>query len=101
MFEGMSAAALAAVFCAIRQSVHGPNKQARRTPWVGKPIMEIGGRSEDEAGKIVSTWLESGVLAKAKYYHSESRHQVEKVVLNEAKVGEILTQNGAVNAPAA
>jgi hypothetical protein len=101
MFEGMSAGALAAVFCAIRQSVHGPNKQAKHTPWVGKLIMEIGGRSKDEAGKIVLAWLKNGVLEKAKYYHSESHHQVEKVVLNEAKVSEILTQIGVVNAPAA
>jgi hypothetical protein len=101
MFEGMSADALAAVFCAIRQSVHGPNKQAKHTPWVGTPVMEIGGRSKDEAGKIVAAWLENGVLAKVKYYHNESRHQVEKVVLNEAKVSEILAQIGVVNAPAA
>jgi hypothetical protein len=63
--------------------------------------MEIGGRSEAEAGKIVSTWLKSGVLTKGRYYHGESRHQVQKIALDEAKVSEILTQIGVVNAPAA
>ena len=62
--------------------------------------MEIGGRSEDEAGKIVSAWLKSGVLTKGRYYHGESRHQVEKVALDEAKVSEILAQLEVVNAPA-
>src|SRR5580704_13897876 len=60
MFEGMKADTLAAVFDALRQTVHGPAKQAKHTPWAGKPLIEIGGRNPEEAGKIIKAWIESG-----------------------------------------
>jgi AAA domain len=92
MFEGMDATALRAVFSALRDSDHGPNKQAKNTPWAGKALMERGGRSEAEAGKIIKTWIESGTLTKGEYYHKASKHTVEKVVLNDAKAAEILAE---------
>jgi hypothetical protein len=90
MFEGMDATVLRAVFSTLRDSVHGPNKQAKHTPWAGKVLMETGGRSQVEAWNIITSWLGSGTLEKGEYYHKASKHTVEKLVLNDAKAAEIL-----------
>ena len=82
----MKADTLAAVFDALRQTVHGPAKQAKHTPWAGKPLIEIGGRNPEEAGKIIKAWIESGTLVRGEYYHNGSRHDVAKVTLDEAKL---------------
>ncbi|WP_428487216.1 AAA family ATPase [Rhodopila sp.] len=98
MFEGMDAAALASVFSVLRRSDHSPNKQAKHTPWAGKPLMDIGGRAEREASRIIAAWIESGVLVKSKYYHDASKHSVERVTVDDAKAAEILAEIGVVNA---
>jgi len=100
VFEGMDATTLRAVFDVLRRTVHSPNKQAKHTPWCGKPLIEIGDRNEREAVKIVGLWLDSGVLVKDTYYHSASKHTVDKVSLDDAKASEILAQVGAVEVPA-
>jgi hypothetical protein len=92
MFEGMEVAALAAVFEALRQTVHGPSKQAKHTPWAGTVLMEIGARSEREAAKIIAAWIESGVLVKGDYYHTESKNKVARVTLDDAKAAAIMTE---------
>jgi hypothetical protein len=98
MFEGMDATTLSAVFSALRQTDHGPNKQAKHTPWAGGPLMKIGGRSEREAGKIITAWSESGVLVKGSYYHPTSKHTVERVTLDGTKAAAILAEISAINA---
>jgi hypothetical protein len=100
LFEGMDAATLPAIFAALRQSIYGPNRQAKHTPWAGNPLMEIGGRSEREAGKIVAAWIESGVLVKDSYYHSASKNTVGRVTLDELKAAEILAEIRVADAPA-
>ena len=89
MFEGMDAAVFGAVFATLRQGNYSPNRNAKNTPWAGGVPMKTGGRSESEAKRIIAAWLEHGLLTKATYYHQNSRHMVEKVVLDEAKVAEI------------
>ena len=91
-FEGMDAGMLQAVFAALRGTVHGSARQAKHTPWAGKPLMEAGGRSDREAGKIVALWLAEGVLIEGKYYHAASKHTVGRVILDEAKAALILGQ---------
>jgi hypothetical protein len=91
LFEGMAHAALAAVFEELRRSNYNPNKQAKN--WAGKVLMDVGGRSETEATKIVTAWLENGVLEKTKYYN-ESKHEVDKVVVNEEAAAKILADLG-------
>ena len=59
VFEGMAPAVLAAVFAAIGETPHTPNKQARFLPWVATPLMEIGSRSEADAKKIVASWIKN------------------------------------------
>jgi AAA domain len=99
MFEGMEPAVITAVFQALRETIHGPNKQAKRLPWAGKPLMEIGRRSEREAGKIIAAWIESGVLVKAEHV-TENRNKVEKAVVDDVKAGQILAQFTTFEAPA-
>jgi hypothetical protein len=92
LFEGMPNDKLAAVFEQLRRSDHSPHKQANN--WAGNVLENVGGRSEAEATKIIQKWLENGVLTTVKRYDAVSRHQVDKVVLNEAKVAEILAERG-------
>jgi AAA domain len=99
LFEGMDAATLRAVFDALRQTVHGPNRQARHTPWAGLPLIGSGRRSEREAAQIIKAWIGSGVLVTQKYYHLPSKHEVEKVVLDEAKGADILSELEFFSAP--
>jgi hypothetical protein len=97
MFDGMDAAQLRAVFEAIRQTAHSPSKQAKQTTWAGKPLVEIGGRSDSEAGNILKAWLKNGVLEEGEHY--QGRNKVKRVTLNEGKAAEILTSLETVNAP--
>jgi hypothetical protein len=90
LFEGMDTATLRAVFKELRQTVHGPTRQAKHTPWAGKALVDIGKRSEREATTIVAAWFESGVLTKDEYLHVESKHKVQRVILDDAKAAEIL-----------
>ena len=96
----MDANALRAVFGALRETPHSPNKQAKNTPWVGLPLVNLGGRAEREAVKIVAAWIENGVLVKGSYYHTGSRHDVQCVTLDDAKAGAILASIEVADAPA-
>jgi hypothetical protein len=98
-FAGMNATTLSAVFATLRESIHTPNKQAKHTPWAGIVLVEVGGRNEDEASKIIRAWLESGVLVKTTYYHGASKNQVEKVTVNDVKASEILAEIEGMDAP--
>jgi hypothetical protein len=97
LFEGMDSNTLAAVFAALRQSIYSPSKQAKN--WAGEVLITIGGRSEDEAKRIVSAWLDNGVLTRGKYYAKGQRHDVYRVVLDEGKVAEILAHQGYYGGP--
>ena len=92
LFEGMPNETLAAVFEELRRRDYSPHKQAKN--WAGKVLIQIGDRSEDEATKVINAWLESDVLMKVKHYDTGTRHKVDKVVLNEEKVAEILLDCG-------
>lgn len=92
MFEGMDATALGKVFEKLRSVTHGPARQAKHTPWAGKPLEEIGGRSPREAAKIITAWMESGVLIKGEYLHAESKNKVARVTLDDAKASAIMAE---------
>jgi hypothetical protein len=99
MFEGMDTATLRAVFQVLRQTVYGPTKQAKHTPWAGKALVDIGKRSDREAATIIAAWLRSGVLTKSEYLHVESKHKVQRVILDEAKAAAILASLEASSRP--
>lgn len=90
LFDGMAQDVLEAVFEALRAIPHSPVKQAKNTPWAGKPLMALGGRSKLEASEIIKAWIENGILIKGEYYHEESKNSVSCVNLDARKVDEIL-----------
>ncbi len=90
LFEGMDPEALAAVFAALRAAEYSPSRQARRRPWAGKPLIEIGGRSEQESAGIVRAWLANRVLLKSQIYDAETRNKVEIVTVDATKADDIL-----------
>jgi hypothetical protein len=99
LFDGMDTATIRAVFNAIREIIHSPHKQTKQRPWVGVPLMELGGRNANEATRIARAWLESHLLKKEQFYDTETEHKIDRVVLNEAKAAEILGGIEAVNVP--
>lgn len=99
MFEGMDPAALRAVFQELRRTIYSPVKQSKNTPWAGKVLMDIGKRSEVEAAKIITAWLESGTLTKGEHYSADSKHAVQRVTLDDAKATEILAALETVSRP--
>ena len=90
MFEGMDVNQLKAVFDALRSTIHGPTKQAKHTPWAGNPLKEHGGRSENEAAKIIKAWTDSGVL-REEDHQNDRRQPVKKLVLDDRKAHAILS----------
>ena len=92
MFEGMDGAALKAVFAALRVTVHSPNKQAKSIPWAAKPLIEIGGRSELEAKKILAGWIDNGVLIKGFTTDPKNSNKIECVTVVDAKIAQILAE---------
>jgi hypothetical protein len=98
VFEGMAPAVLAAVFAAIRETPHSPNKQSRGLPWVAAPLMEIGGRSEVDAKKIVASWIQNSVLIKGTHTNAHD-NKVDCVTLNTTKADAIMAEVNAVNGP--
>jgi hypothetical protein len=99
LFEGMDGTTLVAVFDRLRAETWGPNKQAKHTPWAGKVLIETGTRSAREATKIISGWLTNGVLVKGRYFHAESRHEVDKVTVDEAKTASFLAEYCDIERP--
>ena len=98
MFQGMDGRTLAAVFAALRKTIHSPAKQAKNAPWAGQPLIDLGGRTQQEATGIVKGWLETGVLVKGTHYDPESKHQVGKIDLDEAKIAAILSEFSSFDA---
>jgi hypothetical protein len=86
LFEGMDTDALAAIFSTLRETPHSSKKQAEN--WAGDVIMKIGKRSETEAKVILNKWIDNGVLTKGQ--HWAGRNRAEALLLDEAKVAEII-----------
>jgi hypothetical protein len=61
--------------------------------------MDIGKRSEVEATKIITAWIESGVLTKGDHYSADSKHSVQRVTLDDAKVAAILAELETASRP--
>lgn len=94
MFEGMDASQLAAVFEALRQTHHSPSRQAKN--WAGKVLTELGGRTPQEAAKIVAAWIGTGVLIESEKRDSKNRNMVKCVTVNDAKAAQILAETRAL-----
>jgi hypothetical protein len=90
MFEGMELAVLGAVFTALKETIHGPNRQAKRLPWAGNVLVNLAGRTEREAGKIIAAWIKTGLLVKGEHRDADNRNKVQRVTVDDAKVAPIL-----------
>lgn len=86
-FEGLDHAKLTIIFDNLKTSIYSPRTQAEN--WIGKLLMDIGGRSRVEARTILSKWVESGTIT-TEDYTTESRNRTQKVVLDGQKATEIL-----------
>jgi hypothetical protein len=100
LFQGVDNNSLVEVFAELRRTVYGPTKQAKHTPWAGRVLVEKAGRTSQEATQIVKHWLDSGVLIRESFYNDATKHQAQKVVLDQAKADQILAGIGTLNAPA-
>jgi hypothetical protein len=100
IFEGMSPQELAAVFAALRETPHSPSKLSKKLPWVAKPLMEIGGRTEAAAKKIVAAWIESSVLIKDEDQgYDANRNKIDGLILNTVKADAIMADINVVHEP--
>jgi AAA domain len=88
-FEGLGYTELHAVFDALR-APHSPTKQVKAIPWAGKPLMDLTGRTEAQAKRILNQWLRSGVLVRGEPVQTAHRHEAQTVTPDPAKVAAIL-----------
>jgi hypothetical protein len=97
MFAGMNGFELEAVFAAIDAGPHAKAKQAKIIPWVGRPLIEVGNRTDDQATKIVDAWTENRVLIPGEPYKASNRGSIQTLKTDPSKVAEILRDNGAAS----
>jgi hypothetical protein len=97
-FEGMSYPQLGDVFHALRQP-HARNPKAQDIPWVGRPLIDVGKRTEAQAKTIIKNWLKNGVLIDGEPVKSEKREPIKTIVVNPAKVAEIMAGHSWQRAP--
>ena len=62
------------MFDAIAARPHSPSSRPRRSDWVGKPLMDLAGRSQAQAGAIVAQWLQSKTLVPGEPFKTGGRN---------------------------
>jgi hypothetical protein len=66
-----------------------PDRRAK-AEWAGNPIVEITGKNDEEAARIISGWVATSTLIEGEYQHPKQRKLRRYVALSEAKAAEIL-----------
>jgi hypothetical protein len=92
-FKDLPITAIADIFDAVRSSQKENrwlSPDARSNNWIGKIITTITGKSDDDATIIIKEWMENEVLKKDKVKDPKRRHEVNCLILNEAKAAEIV-----------
>jgi hypothetical protein len=94
-FAGIPLSTIAQIFEELRAGAgkgefYSPDRRAKR--WAGSVIVKKAGKSEEEAARVLRTWLakDKSVLIKDEYHSPERGEDVNRVILNEIKVAEIL-----------
>jgi AAA domain len=87
-FEGMDGSTLKAVFDEMK--AHRPSAKSNAKNWAGFILTGTGGRSREQAKKILKRWIDNGVIADEAAW-SAARNKVSSLIPVEAKVTEILT----------
>jgi hypothetical protein len=93
LFAGMNAFELQAVFTAIAASPHAASKLATRIPWIGRPLMDVGNRTEAQADGIIKAWKASATLIPGPPHTGADSKETQTLVTSPAKVAEILASN--------
>jgi hypothetical protein len=92
-FKDIQLNTLKAIFDEIRagtsdEQFYSPDRRAKR--WVGEVIVKHAGKSEEVAASMLRAWLDNQVLIKDLAKDPDRRSPVGRVLLNDAKVAEIL-----------
>jgi hypothetical protein len=92
-FEELSLNVITDIFVALRKNpapreFYSPDPRSKR--WAGKVIMELAGKSGDQAASLLKTWIDNEVLVKDRYQSAGRGEKVTRVTLNESKAAEIL-----------
>jgi hypothetical protein len=92
-FEGITLDVITALFTALRKGpgqgeFYSPDRRSKR--WAGTVIAKIADILEEDAARILRTWLANGVLLKDQYDSPERRESVIRVIVNESKAADIL-----------
>lgn len=80
-----------AVFYELRRTEYAAVPQTKYRPWAGKILIEVGGRSREEAHQIITSWITHGVV-RVIPYRVEHRHTVNALELVEERVAAILRE---------
>jgi hypothetical protein len=93
-FDGLSRTTIAEIFDKLRA---GPRPREFYSPhsnaadfWADSPIITIAGKTDEEARRILRTWLQKQVLRTDDYISPRSKRQRPRVLPNEQKAAEIL-----------
>jgi AAA domain len=92
---GMDATELRAVFDELRRTKYAAVPQTKYRPWAGQILIEVGGRSREEAHQIITSWITHGVV-RVIPYRVEHRHTVNALELVEERVAAILREIGSI-----
>jgi hypothetical protein len=90
LFKDLDNDKLRPVFDTIAAKPHSPVKQATEIDWVGKPLMDLAGRTPAQAGAIVAQWLQSKTLIPGEPFKTGGRNKIKTVTVDPAKVAAIL-----------
>jgi hypothetical protein len=90
LFKDFDNNKLRPVFDAIAAKPHSPVKQATEIDWVGKPLMDLAGRTPAQARAIVAQWLQSKTLIPGEPFKTGRRNKIKTVTVDPAKVAAIL-----------
>jgi hypothetical protein len=90
MFEGMSYQELGDVFEALKHQPHSPNPKVQIIPWAGRPLIDLGKRSEAQAKTILKAWQKEGVLIEGAPFKAPKREPISTVTVNPVKTTQIM-----------
>jgi hypothetical protein len=94
-FAGLARATILEIFKALRA---GPepgefylSDVKADEDWAGRPICKLASKEEDEAKRILKTWIKNGVLIEDEYTSPKRKHKKRnRLIVNEDKAREIL-----------
>jgi hypothetical protein len=93
IIDGLDYDALVQIFEELRAELPGGwqySPDPRSPNWAGKVLINVGTKTNDEAKEIIARWLKVEFLTTEKYWNP-SGNKVDRIVLNEAKIEDMLS----------